>query len=223
MNMLKFYLSLTSLLLTLSVHSQGISFSYLFPKNGYLAAPVSPFSVRGLGIGEHFGIETGGSLYNIPGLAMSDLPFHSQKPLVGPYLALFVPVELFVNIPMNNLSIKFMAGGFTWWNINPRINEGNMDRALRSYEKWEVLNSNLSLHDHLGFGMLGGVELEFFLNKRLSLMTAVQYLQGSSRSSLSGTYTGGNDTGLETKSVNFTNTSIQLSGLEMAMGVIFHQ
>lgn len=203
--------------------SQGMSFSYLIPKNGYLSAPVSPFSIRGLGIGDAFGVETGGSIYNVPGLAMENLPFNYKKPLVGPLFALFVPVELFVKIPLKKASIKFMAGGFIWWNINPRINEGNMDRAFRAYEGWDVLNTDFKFSDKLGKGFLGGIEFEFPVSKRFSIITEAQYLIGSSESSLQGSYTGGNASGLQTKEVKIEDASTEIAGLEISLGVVFNQ
>ncbi len=40
------------LLTTVAVHAQefGLSFSYFIPKNGYFSTPISPFSIRGLGV-----------------------------------------------------------------------------------------------------------------------------------------------------------------------------
>ena len=87
--------------ITPSSLAQGVSFSYLIPKNGYLTAPVSPFSIRGLGVGDVIGIETGATLYNIPGLAMDDLPFDYNRPLIGPHFAALVPVDIYLKIPMN--------------------------------------------------------------------------------------------------------------------------
>ncbi|MEQ8470359.1 MAG: hypothetical protein RIC35_04200 [Marinoscillum sp.] len=203
--------------------SQGVSFSYLIPKNGYLSAPVSPFSVRGLGFGKIVGIETGATLYNVPGLGMEDLPFESDKPLVGPHFSILVPADLFLRIPIGSFTTKLMAGGFTWWNINPRINEGNMDRAFRDYEDWEVLNTSLSYKDKLGLGLLGGVEFQLKLNDKLSLSAEAVYLIGSAKATLNGSYSGveNNGSSVITREVNITDASTTLEGLEISLGAVF--
>ena len=78
------WLAIIVILFSTRSFSQGLSFSYLIPKDGYLSAPVSPFSVRGLGL--DFGlieVETGFTLYSIGGLGMTDLPFEVNEPLMG--------------------------------------------------------------------------------------------------------------------------------------------
>lgn len=220
--MKKYLLSFLIIVSCNIAYSQGMSFSYLIPKSGYLSAPVSPFSIRGLGLGEDFGIETGASIYNVPGLAMEDLPFTYEKPLIGPQFALMIPVELFAKMTFKAMAIKLMVGGFIWWNINPRINEGNMDRAFREYEGWEVLNTNFDLKDKLGRGLMGGLEFEFFVSRKFSIVTAAQYLLGSAQAQLRGSYTGGDSSGLQTKEIDLKETAIQLSGIELSIGVILN-
>ncbi|VXD12521.1 hypothetical protein [Marinoscillum sp. 108] len=201
---------------------QGVSFSYLIPKNGYLSAPVSPFSVRGIGLGNKIGVETGATLYSIPGLAMEKLPFEYEKPLTGPHYALLVPMELFFKIPLGPMQIKLLGGGFGWWNINTRINEGNMDRAFRDYEGWEVLNSDFKLEDQLGLGWMAGIEFEFKVNDNFSITAESQYLKGAASSHLSGSYTGGTTaSGIQTKAIDLEDTAILLEGIEFSIGVKF--
>lgn len=218
---------LTSILLLsityLGTQAQGISFSYLIPKNGYLSAPVSPFSIRGLGIGNIVGIETGASLYNVPGLGMKDLDFQASEPLVGPHFAILVPADVFVKIPTGPLITKLFAGGFGWWNINTRPNSGNIDRALRTYEEWEVLNGNWTIDDRIGYGWLAGIEFQLALSDQLTLTTEASYLNGSSKTNISGSYTGGSSgTALTTKQLN-DDGAILLEGLEISIGVIMNR
>lgn len=213
-----------SFALSFYLHSnaQGISFSYLIPQNGYLSAPISPFSIRGLGIGSYVGIESGFTLYNVPGLAMEDLPFTYDKPLTGPHMALLIPIELFAKLPLGPVNLKVMAGGFGWWNINTRINEGNMDRAFREFEGWEVLNTDFSLNDKIAIGWMAGMELEFLVSDKFSITTEAQYLNGTATSSLSGSYTGGvSGSPLETKSVDLPDAQMVLRGVEISLGVQF--
>lgn len=212
---------LISILLTIFSYfsfSQGVSFSYLFPKHGKIAAPISPFSIRGIGIGEKAGIETGASLYYIPGLPMNELPFKSDKALMDNHYAILTPLQLFFKIPMGNMIFKGVAGGFGWWSIYPKINEGNMDRAIRSYENWEVANSDLDLKNNLGYGWMGGFELEYKVSRKFSLTTEIQYLSGKSDSEIKGTYTGGTSaSGISTKSF-LSKSQTLLSGFEISIG-----
>ena len=48
----------------------GLSFSYFLPKNGYFSTPISPFSIRGLGVdlNRFVALEAGASLYRMSGL-----------------------------------------------------------------------------------------------------------------------------------------------------------
>ncbi|HCX22171.1 MAG TPA: hypothetical protein DHN29_09670, partial [Cytophagales bacterium] len=218
-----FFVFITVWTITPSSLAQGVSFSYLIPKNGYLTAPVSPFSIRGLGVGDVIGIETGATLYNIPGLAMDDLPFDYNRPLIGPHFAALVPVDIYLKIPMNDASVKFMIGGFGWWNINPRINEGNMDRAWRAYEEWEVLNSDFEFNNKLGYGWLGGFEFQFPYSRDVSLTFEANYLRGRSKTGLRGSYSGVSDSSstLQTKQVDLPEPSIVIEGLELSFGAIF--
>lgn len=200
--------------------SQGISFSYLIPKNGYLSAPVSPLSIRGVGFGKVIGAETGFTFYNVPGLSMEELPFETDKPLTGPHYGLLIPGELFYKLPLGNLTVKLMAGGFLWWNVGLRINEGNMDRAFRAYKDWEVLNTDFELNDKTGAGLMGGIEFEFRLTDKLSITAESQYLRGASQSELTGTYTGGSSL-IETESIDIPEAEIVLEGIELSLGVKF--
>ncbi|MEQ9303197.1 MAG: hypothetical protein RJQ14_04720, partial [Marinoscillum sp.] len=174
-------------------------------------------------IGKTVGIETGATLYNIPGLGMEQLPFDSDQPLIGPHFAILVPGNLFCKIPIGPFTTKLIAGGFSWWNINHRINEGNMDRAFRNYENWEVLNTDLTYEDQLGFGYLGGVEFQLKLNDNLSLSTEVLYLVGYAKAELTGSYTGveNSQSDIITKTVNITDARTTLQGLELSLGAVF--
>ena len=203
------------------VVSQGISFSYLFPTNGYLAAPVSPFSVRGLGLDMGFvGIETGFTLYSVPGLSMTDLPFESKKPLVGPGYATLVPLELSLGVDSKVLSIKVLGGGFGIWNINPRINYGNFDRALKSYEGWDVANADISIDNKLGIGWMAGISLAFHVSEKFSLTTEVHYLSGNLETPISGSYKGGIEGGsIETRPIDYPDAKTLFQGWEISLGV----
>ncbi|MDA0195751.1 MAG: hypothetical protein O2951_12015 [Bacteroidetes bacterium] len=215
-------LSGLNVLLVLPSFSQGLSFSYLIPKDGYLSAPISPFSIRGIGVDMGFiGIETGFSLYYMGGLGMKGLPFDAGKPLTGPHMSLLIPLQLGLIINGKFVSMRLKGGGFGLWHINPRINEGNMDRALRDYQSWVVLNSDLKMDNSLGGGWIVDTSLEFHVADNFSISTEFSYLKGHTKSSLEGTYTGADNSGsLQTLSASFHDSKISLEGFEVSIGVV---
>ena len=202
-------------------HSQGISFSYLFPTNGYLSAPVSPFSLRGVGLDFGLvGLETGFTLYTVPGLPLEDLPFDSEKPLIGPGFATLVPLQLSLGVETKAVSFKVLGGGFGIWNINPRINYGNFDRAIRDFKGWDVANADLSIENGLGVGWMAGVGFEFHVSQKFSLTTDIQYLSGGINSPLEGTLTGGTEGGsIQSELVDYPDARTLLQGIEISLGV----
>lgn len=208
-------------LLSLSVKSQGVSASFIIPKNGYFSAPVSPLSIRGLGLSFGLlGIETGVSLYNMPGLPMGGLPFEVDEPLTGPHWSILVPLQLSLTLDGEAVSVKFMGGGFGMGHIAPRVNYGNMDRAIRDYEGWDVANADLDVENKLGFGWMAGVELAFHVSSKFSITTEVQYLKGDSGAAITGEYSGGSLGGnIETRTVDYPDAVTALEGVEVSLGV----
>ncbi len=207
-----------------AMHAQdlGLSFSYFLPKNGYFSTPVSPFSIRGVGIDltQFLAIETGASLYRMSGLNMKDLPFESKSPLVGPNFTIFIPLELVFQLKGSTVEFDIKGGGFFFYGFDQRINYGNMDKAIRQYEGWTVANSSFTFDNKPGFGYHGGVELTVYVTNQFGISLETNYLVGHSNFPLTGSYTGGNDS-LETRNVEFPDAKIDLTGLEISLGVIF--
>src|SRR6476620_4709182 len=94
------WLVLVMMLSASLAHAQqfGLSFSYFIPKNGYFSTPISPFSIRGIGVNltNFLALETGASLYRMSGLNLKGLPYESKEPLIGPNFTIFVPAELVI-------------------------------------------------------------------------------------------------------------------------------
>lgn len=199
----------------------GLSFSYFIPRNGYFSTPVSPFSIRGLGfdIAPFLALETGASLYRMSGLNMKDLPFESKDAMVGPNFTIFVPVELVIQLKSNQIEFDIKGGVFGFYGFSQKINYGNFDRALRSYEGWSVANSELSFKNKPGWGYHGGAELTVYVTDQFGISLEGNYLMGGSAFPLVGTYTGGNDA-LETKPLDYADAKIDFTGLEVSIGVI---
>ena len=200
--------------------AQGLSFSYLIPKNGYLSAPVSPLAIRG--VGYYYGavgIETGGSVYAMAGLGMAGLPFEAAVPLTGPHFSLLVPLELAFKLDSKIVTWKVKGGAAGIWHVNPRLNLGNFDRALRTYEGWQVANADMDIRSKPGLGWIAGTGFEWHIAKDFSISTEFSYLKVTSEAKLTGSYTGGNTGPLETKTADFPEAFINLEGLEISLGV----
>jgi hypothetical protein len=200
----------------------GLSFSYFLPKNGYFSTPISPFSIRGLGVDltPFLALETGASLYRMSGLNMKDLPFESKSPLVGPNFTIFVPVELVIQLKGSAIEFDIKGGGFFFYGFDHRINYGNMDRAIRTFESWTVANSSFSYENNPGIGYHGGIELTFYVTSQVGVSLECNYLVGQAKFPLKGSYTGGADN-LETREVEFSDAKIDFTGLEFSIGLIF--
>ena len=138
----------------------GLSFSYFIPKNGYFSVPVTPFSIRGVGfdLTRFFAIESGFTLYRMSGMGVKGMPYESKNPLIGPFFSLMVPLEGVITFDFNNQAFKIKGGGFLFYNFDTKVNEGNLDRELRDYLGWEVLNSDVSVSNNLGYGYHFGAE-----------------------------------------------------------------
>jgi hypothetical protein len=205
----------------LTAQDFGLSFSYFIPKNGYFSTPISPFSLRGVGVSltNYLSLETGASLYRMSGLNMKDLPFETKDPLIGPNFTIFVPEEIVIELKGSHLEFDIKGGGFAFYGFRNKINYGNLDKALRAYENWSVANASVSYDNSLGFGWMAGAELTVYLTQQLGISLETNYLAGSANFPLTGTYTGGT-TSLETKSIDYSNAKLDLTGLEFSLSVI---
>ena len=203
----------------------GLSFSYFIPKNGYFSVPVTPFSVRGIGvdINRFIAIETGGSLYRMSGMNVREVPYESQVPLIGPFFSIMIPLELVISIPLGGPVFKVKGGGFGFYNFATKINEGNLDRVLLDYTGWQVLNSSYSVKNSLGFGYHFGAEILFYFTDRFGLSFEAYYLNGGSKLDMRGGYTGVPEDGdnLKTIQEDFPDAILDYRGYELSLGVIF--
>lgn len=221
-------IALLALWISVSVASQaqnvGLSFSYFLPRNGYFSTPISPFSLRGVGvdINRFMALETGASLYRMSGLNMTGLPFESKDPLIGPNFTLLVPAELVFQLKGNGVQFDIKGGGFFFYGFGNKLNYGNLDRAILAYQSWDVANSTLSFQNNPGFGYLVGAELTFDVTSQLGISIEANYLAGQAKFPLTGTYSGGTLSGTnETLPVDFKNSKIDFTGLEFSIGLIF--
>ena len=203
----------------------GLSFSYFIPKNGYFSVPVTPFSIRGVGfdITRYFAIESGFTLYRMSGMGVKGMPYESTQPLIGPFFSLMVPLEAVITFNFENQALKLKGGGFAFYNFDTKINEGNLDRELRDYLEWEVLNSDFSVSNNLGFGYHFGAEYIIYFSKQFGISLEAYYLSGSSPLDMKGSYTGIPNDGdnLVKEDAAFPDAELDFTGYELSIGVLF--
>lgn len=209
---------------TLSLKAQevGLSFSYFIPRNGYFSTPISPFSLRGVGfdINNFLAIETGASLYRMSGLNVTGLPFETKEPLVGPNFTIFVPLELVIQFAGKQAEFDIKGGAFAFYGFDQKINYGNMDRAIREYENWDVANANFTYSNKPGYGFHAGAELTLYVTRQFGISLETNYLMGGSRFPLNGSYTGGTANSINTIDIDYADALIDFTGLEFSIGVI---
>lgn len=223
--MKKIFLILPFVILLKPAFSQqyGLSFSYFIPKNGSFSTPVSPFSIRGIGldINRFISLETGATVYRMAGLNISGLPFESASPMAGPNLTLFIPGELVFRLKGKSAEFNINGGGFVYHGFFQQLNEGNIDRAIRSFEGWSLANSELTFNTKPGAGWKAGVELMFDVTRQWGLSFEVNYLAGQSPIPMKGSYSGLdlNDQ-LIKKDISFEKAKIDLTGIEFSLSIL---
>jgi hypothetical protein len=213
---------LSMLSLPCAAQDFGLSFSYFIPKNGYFSTPISPFSIRGLGfnLNRYLAVETGASLYRMSGLNLKDIPFESKEPLVGPNFTILIPVELVIQLHGAQVQFDIKGGGFFFYGFAQKLNYGNLDRAIRDLEQWQVANSDFSFENNPGFGYHGGIELTVYVTSQVGVSLETNYFVGDARFPLEGSYTGGSSA-IETFPAAYPDAKIDFTGLEFAIGLIF--
>ncbi len=225
MKKLVIMISLTCISLSIKSQDFGLSFSYFIPKNGYFSVPVTPFSIRGVGfdLNRFFAIESGFTLYRISGMGVKDLPYESKNPLIGPFFSLMVPLEAVITFNFDNQAFKLKGGGFLFYNFDTKINEGNLDRELKEYLGWEVLNSDFTVNNNLGYGYHFGAEYIIYFSKKFGISFEAYYLSGSSPLDMKGTYKGIPTDGdmIVEEPADFKDAQLDFTGYELSIGVLF--
>ena len=203
----------------------GLSFSYFIPKNGYFSVPVTPFSIRGVGfdLNRFFAIESGFTLYRISGMGVKGLPYESKNPLIGPFFSVMVPLEAVITFNFDNQAFKLKGGGFLFYNFDTKINEGNLDRELREYLGWEILNSDFNVNNNIGYGYHFGAEYIIYFSKKFGISFEAYYMSGSSPLDMKGTYKGIPENGdmIVEEPADFKDAQLDFTGYELSIGILF--
>ena len=225
MRKLLFITCFTLASLTIKAQDFGLSFSYFIPKNGYFSVPVTPFSIRGVGfdITRFFAIESGFTLYRISGMGVKGMPYESKNPLIGPFFSMMVPLEAVITFNFGNQAFKLKGGGFLFYNFDTKIIEGNLDRELMEYLGWEVLNSDFSVTNNIGYGYHFGAEYIIYFSKKFGISFEAYYLSGTSPLDMKGTYKGVPNDGdlIVEETADFKDVQLDFTGYELSIGVLF--
>jgi hypothetical protein len=203
----------------------GLSFSYFIPRNGYFSTPISPFSIRGIGVdlNKFVALETGASLYRMSGLNIIDVPFETREPLTGPNFTIFVPGELVFQFKGKKTELDLKGGAFAFYSFAQKLNYGNIDRAIRESENLQIVNADLDFKNKPGFGFHGGIELTVAVTRQWGLSFETNYLMGASKIPLTGSYTGAVSNGTPiTVTVDEPTAKVDLTGLEFSIGIILY-
>ena len=202
----------------------GLSFSYFIPKNGYFSTPISPFSIRGVGVSlnRFVSLETGATLYRMSGMNLKDLPFESKDPLIGPNFTVFVPGEVVFTLQGSKIQFDVKGGGFFFYGFDNKINYGNLDRALLEHvqPQWTVANADVTFKNSPGFGYHAGAEITLYVTSQVGISIETNYLVGQAKFPLKGTYTGG-ETSIQTESIDYADSKVDFTGFEFSVGLIF--
>jgi hypothetical protein len=199
----------------------GLSFSYFIPKHGEFSTPISPFSIRGIGVdlNRFLALETGASLYRMSGLNLKDLPLESTKPLLGSNFTILVPAELVLQLKGGRVEFDIKGGGFFFYGFGQKMNYGNFDRALRKLQNWQVVNSDITFQNNPGFGYHGGAELTIYVTNQWGISLESNYFVGQAKFPVQGTFTGGNQT-IETQTFDYSDAKVDFTGVEFSIGII---
>ncbi len=202
----------------------GLSFSYFIPKDGYFSTPISPFSLRGIGtsFNDYVSLETGASVYIMPGMQIKDLPFESKAPLLGPAFNIMVPVQLSFTIYPKDQEFSVKGGVFGFWNMWSKLNEGNFDRAIKEHEGYDLVNSNLTYKNIPGYGWIFGLEYIVYLNQQMGISLEANLLMGDANMDLKGSYDASNGGNIVTEEVDYKDAKVDFTGLEFSIGILFN-
>ncbi|ELR73568.1 hypothetical protein C900_02653 [Fulvivirga imtechensis AK7] len=159
------------------------------------------------------------------GLNVKDIEdFKTEDPILGPNFTILVPVELVLQFVGRGQEFRIKGGGFGFYGFDNKLNYGNLDKAIRKYEGWDVANSAFDFDHGLGLGYFFGAEYIIFVTRQWGLSLEANYFVGDAGLGLKGSYTGGMMTGpLETKQKDYADSKVDFTGLEISIGIIITQ
>ncbi|MFP4383025.1 MAG: hypothetical protein ACLFSE_03205 [Spirochaetia bacterium] len=204
----------------ISAGAIGMNFSLFIPRHGYLSVPVSPVSLRDIGIsfGKYFGIATAISLDSIAGMAIKDSSGNllGEGPMAGPFLSSNGSIYAKINIPIKSIEITARGGVFGFYNSNFRLLTGNIDRYIASRDGYNSVTSDFESEGKFGWGYVFGGSLTYWFGP-IGISAGANYYLGKAALSLTGQYY--HDGTLESAPPAYLqNVYLDYSGLEIIIG-----
>ncbi len=217
-----------SLLLSIglfSAHGIGISLSYFIPRNGYFSNPVSPLSFRDIGVnfGRYIGVAGNLSFYNIGGMGIKDANnnvIETGGPVVGPTNSILGSLLLKLILPIGNFELTARGGIFGFYNIDPRLMAGTLDRYIAGREGRNSVTSDFGYDGTLGWGWVFGGTFTYYIQGKIGISAGALYYLGGADMNFSGTYNADADAGLAIPAY-LRNVKLDYSGLELIVGVSY--
>ncbi|MBR9997477.1 MAG: hypothetical protein KFF73_00835, partial [Cyclobacteriaceae bacterium] len=132
-----------------------------------------------------------------------------------------VPLEAVLEAQAGNMVLRVKGGGFGFYNFSNHVNYGNFDRVLAGYYNWEIANADLDYENNIGLGYMFGGEVITYFSRQFGINIEVNYLSGGSDLNLKGTAMGADSAGMETVNLDFPESRLDYTGLEITFGIIF--
>ena len=155
-------------------------------------------------------------------MGVTGMPFASNKPLVGPFFNVMVPLELILQFGTSDFEVRFKGGGFVFYNFFTKLNEGNIDRELAGFLDAIAVQSRFDFDNKIGYGYEFGVEYIQYFNRSFGVSLGANYFIGGADLNLRGPATAVTDGGLvTTTNFDFKESRLDYTGLEISIGIIF--
>lgn len=198
----------------------GISLSYLFPRDGIFSTPVSPLSVRDIGVtfGEFVGVSAGLSLYSMHGLALrtTDDPATVYPNVIGPLYTAVGSLAAKAILPLGPVRLTANGGVFAAYLIDMHTLDGGFDKLVREAESVTAVATDFTLDGRWGFGWVFGGSVLVEITDQFGVLLGANYYLGGAPVTITGSYSG--DASGATPPSYLDNVSIDLSGLEISIG-----
>jgi hypothetical protein len=211
-------------------HGLGLSLSYFLPRGGRFSHPVSPLSIRDVGLvglGRYFEVACSLTLYDITGMAIKDeqgQPIDTPDPVAGPFLSVLGSSVAKIIIPVKNLELVAAGGVFGCYNIDLQLNNGVLDRYLAAEsDTYDAVASDITAAGCWGWGFLFGASATYYVKGQLGIRLGANYYLGAAELKLSGTYDGytgaGGSTTENISGHPLGKAQLDYSGLEFIVGL----
>jgi hypothetical protein len=208
----------------------GLGVSYFLPlplDNGVFSHPVSPLSIRDVGVnfGDYVGVAGAVTLYNFNGLPARDTAAYLFGPAVGPLYTLVGSVVGKLMLPIRKLRLTAEGGVFGLLNLSTPLVTGAIDTYLAGGTYEAVTSSVTAQAGRWGGGFLTGGSVSYTFGQA-ALSLAVHYYNGASALDLTGTYSAyDQETGTWVQDVPIPDAlrdaTALFNGIEITVGVSY--